>query len=96
MGLSVFYAIDTIENVNTFYNQIKNNSSAHYLDKFINYHTPELIQDWLNLFPPPDIWQIWNRWNSLPSSEQERYVLKVVKNEYVHVHTYISQKRQKI
>jgi hypothetical protein len=35
------------------------------IDDFCKYHTEEKLKSWLNIFPPPSLCEIWERWNNL-------------------------------
>ena len=60
-----FLTIYQDEYIINFFNQISTYQSKERIDAFCKYHTPELLKKWLNLFPPPSIWEIWNRWNNI-------------------------------
>jgi hypothetical protein len=35
------------------------------IDNFCKYHTKEMLTSFMDLFPPPDLIEIWLRWNKL-------------------------------
>ena len=60
-----FLSLYQDEHVITFFNQMGKSQPKERMDDFCKYHTLDLLKRWLNLFPPPSIWEIWNRWNKI-------------------------------
>ena len=51
------------EAVDDFFRQMGNNQPKEKMDNFIKYHNEEVLLKFMQLFPPPSIWELWNRWN---------------------------------
>ena len=58
-----FIKIYNIDSVNIFFNQMKFTQSEETMLKFCEYHTHDILINFMGLFPPPSIWELWNRWN---------------------------------
>ena len=58
------YEIFTNDHVDTFFMQMGNFQKKERIEQFVNYLSKERLE-WLdkNIWPPPDLWQIWNAWN---------------------------------
>ena len=50
------------------------------IEQFINYHNDQLLSSWQNIFPRPDLHDIWWRWSLLPANLQTFYVKIFVPN----------------
>jgi hypothetical protein len=63
------------DHVSTFFKQMGNVQPKTRMDKFSAYHTKAVLNKFMvDIWPPPSIWELWNRWNSLPAGEQDVYV----------------------
>jgi len=46
----------------TFFSGMQRYLSKETMDSFANYHTEEVLNDLVVMFPPPSIYELWNRW----------------------------------
>jgi len=53
---------------------MSNIQSKETMNKFTGYHTDEVLNIFMGLWPPPDIWEVWNRWNTL--GNKDKYIPK--------------------
>ena len=60
----------------TFFTQMNQVQSKDRMHKFNFYHSKEVLDRFAGLWPPPSIWEIWNRWDSLPIDQQSEYIPK--------------------
>ena len=51
------------KHVTIFFKQMNNMQTKENMDAFASYHTIEILDNLMELFPPPNIWDLWNRWN---------------------------------
>ena len=54
-----FYRTDVVEK---FVDGMTKYHGKSHVNKFLNYHTVQIMENWMSLFPPPDMYEIWNRW----------------------------------
>ena len=56
-----------------FFQQMNQEQSKETMYKFDIYHSTFVLDKFLCMFSPPSIWEIWDRWISLPSDKQSEY-----------------------
>ena len=61
--MEVFYIIDNKENVDIFFKQMSTMQSKERMNQFCKYHTGDVLNKYVNIWNPPTIWEIWNKWN---------------------------------
>jgi hypothetical protein len=66
----VMYTKDTVDNFVNF--RLKSGTEPLMVDKFFKSHTIEQLTEWLDLFPPPSIYEIWDRWIKLRQNGLKR------------------------
>jgi len=57
-----------------FFLELNRNHPREIIEQFINYHSEPVLHSWKDLFPRPDLWDIWWRWISLPPTMRTDYV----------------------
>jgi hypothetical protein len=60
--------------VDAFFLQIGTMPNKENAEVFCKYHTKDVLNIFMGIWPPPSIWELWNRWNSLPATKQKKYV----------------------
>jgi hypothetical protein len=48
--------------VDPFIDDLVKKYGQERVDNFINYHTDEMLNEWMGMFPPPHLYEIWDRW----------------------------------
>ena len=51
------------ESITTFFKQMNIMQTTETMNEFIKYHTTDVMNEFMLCFPPPGIWEVWNRWN---------------------------------
>lgn len=64
------YTEETVDNFVIF--RTKSGTEPVMIDKFFKSHTIEDLMEWLDLFPPPSIYEIWERWINIRESRLKR------------------------
>jgi hypothetical protein len=62
------------EDIFIFFKDIICTQTKSRVNKFLNYHTEEVLNKLMCLFDRPFIYEIWIRWINLPENEQVFYV----------------------
>jgi hypothetical protein len=62
------------EDLFIFFKDIILTQTKSRVNKFLNYHTEEVLNTLMCLFDRPFIYEIWIRWINLPENEQVFYV----------------------
>ncbi len=62
------------EDLFIFFKDIIRTQTKSLINKFLNYHTEEVLNTLMSLFDRPFIYEIWIRWINLPENEQVFYV----------------------
>ena len=53
------------DQVEIFFDWARRYQTKARIDIFIKYHTKEVLDEFMTLFPPPSLLEIWNRWVNL-------------------------------
>ena len=71
--MSLFSLYFQKDEVSSFFNQLNTFETKERIYMFDMYHTKEVLDRFSGIFPPPSIWEIWNRWVNLSAREQIVY-----------------------
>ena len=64
---NVFYNFYLKSFVDPFIEGLVKTYGQNRVNNFINYHTDEMLNQWMGMFPPPYLYEIWDRWVKLPN-----------------------------
>ena len=73
MSTGVFSQIYTQDVVDRFFEFLYKKASKERIDMFIKYHTIDVLNNFMGLWPPPYITEVWDRWTRLPAHKQYVY-----------------------
>ena len=57
-----------------FFLELEQTQPRAVIERFVHYHNEQLLSSWKDIFPRPDLLDLWWRWSSLPSRLQNYYV----------------------
>jgi hypothetical protein len=79
----LYYAHD----YNTFVKQMTNMAGKEKVDEFLEFHTGQVLNDLVILWPIPSIWEVWNTWPRRKNLQKVRES-KTTVYLYEHDNTY--------
>jgi len=80
MSTAAFEKIYRKDIVSKFFEYIDTIASNNNIAMFKKYHTQNVLNDFMGLWPPPSMYELWDRWINLPDDEKTLYTPK--KNKY--------------
>jgi hypothetical protein len=51
--------------VDPFFEELARKHTQETIGNFVKYHTDEMFVQWMGMFPPPYLYEIWDRWVKL-------------------------------